>query len=110
MKYALCLALILLSTSAFARAYQTEWTDNEVDPTPAACAGPGDSVGGRSGVISCCAGLIRLAAGTADPAHCDAPSSVPVGAWVCAPCGNGVCDTVWGEDPCNCPADCQTAP
>jgi len=29
---------------------------------------------------------------------------------VCVPCGNGVCDTTAGENPCNCPADCGPPP
>lgn len=104
MKPALILFLILLGAPVLAHAFGAPLTTNPPKPD-LTCAGPGDSVGGRSGVIACCEGLVRLNVGVANPAHCDAPS-VSAGSWVCAPCGNGVCEAVLGEDLCNCPADC----
>jgi hypothetical protein len=106
MKHALCLLLLIVTMPSLAHAYGAPMSPNPPPPADFSCAGPGDGVGGSSGRISCCNGLVRISTSTADPANCDAPS-VTSGAWVCAPCGNGVCDAVWGEDQCNCPSDCQ---
>lgn len=51
----------------------------------------------------CCTGNIIVISKEA----CDKPYKGFAG--LCAPCGNGKCDSQW-EDNCNCPEDCPATP
>ena len=71
--------------------------------------------------IRCCSGLNRIH--TSRYIHpCDTPGeyacdenscSIPPPTsdkspwWQCTPCGNGICETEYGENRCNCPEDCK---
>jgi hypothetical protein len=35
------------------------------------------------------------------------PTSDETPWWQCTPCSNGVCETEYGENACNCPEDCE---
>lgn len=75
------------------------------EPVDGECAAEGQSVPVVPNALECCPGLEAIG--------CDQPDQDGVcpgacaGAFVCARCGNGECGP--GENPCNCPADCQPA-
>lgn len=82
------------------------------------CAGPGEEVDPQQHGegIKCCEGLEEIVPGrwlfpcSPESTVCESGCSVvppyPV-PWVqCAPCGNGICEPEYGENKCNCGADC----
>ncbi len=102
MKYALCLLLLLVSFPVLA-----EEPDGFMTMDQMSCAGVGESVGGRSGAITCCKTLTAMGGWPGGyEGRCNA-ASPPTGSWTCAPCGNGICDAEHGENKCNCPSDCE---
>ncbi|GEM_PF-6324890 len=58
---------------------------------------------------NCCNGLVSIQAASSSGISKDGTCSFAVGSWgVCAPCGNGVCDSDT-ENNCNCQQDCEQA-
>ncbi len=65
------------------------------------CAGPGQTVAVYPGAPQCCPGLTAIPPAIEVEGECE----LVVGASICSPCGNDVCDPGW-ENRCNCPEDC----
>ena len=64
------------------------------------------------GTEKCCDGLKSIfGSENADGScSCTEPGNNCGGSPICAPCGNGICESQYGEDKCNCAEDCnQTA-
>jgi hypothetical protein len=86
-------------------------------PPGAQCVPLGQEYDPRQETQMCCAGLAPIDP-TYEPASwCDADCTTHLTIpqcvnqdWfpvrLCAPCGNGVCDSEDGENACNCPIDC----
>ena len=93
--------LIIISLTITKKA-QTPLADDRICVTK-----PGTSY--YPGTHRCCGGLksifgSELPNGTC---WCSDPNDKCVGQPTCAPCGNGVCETKYGEDSCNCKIDCR---
>lgn len=79
---------------------------------PEPCTEAGDDYYPMSG--RCCPGLraiTSLAPMTGMNPNVSGATCYP-GCWAmtCAPCGDGVCELHFGENPCNCPEDCPLPP
>jgi len=73
------------------------------------CTHAGSGYGGKVYCAKCCDGLSLIARTKPVDGACK-DDSFPDDGPICAACGNGVCDTTAGENPCNCPADCGPRP
>ncbi len=71
-------------------------------PTLIPCVPEGQTMPVYPG-YQCCPGLTAISTAKPDQ-YGNCPSQPPLGASVCAKCGNGICGL--GENKCNCPKDC----
>ena len=71
-------------------------------PTPIACIIEGKTMPVYPG-YQCCSGLTAISTAKLD-ASGNCPTNPPIGASVCAKCGDKICGS--GENKCNCPGDC----
>ena len=55
----------------------------------------------------CCAGLKEIDVSVIYDSSYGCIASVGGYGYGCAPCGNGKCESNYGENKCNCPADCK---
>jgi len=82
------------------------------NPPESGCAKTGEIIGSyanrNKNILpkSCCSGLkaisLKQPVNQKNPQFC----AQTMGASICSPCGNGVCDSQY-EDHCNCPQDCK---
>jgi len=78
-------------------------TGVQITPTPTpTCTPEGKSMPVYPG-YQCCSGLTAISTAKLD-ASGNCPTNPPIGASVCAKCGNKICGP--GENKCNCPQDC----
>ena len=73
------------------------------------CTRAGAGFVGKTLCAKCCDGLARIPIVKLVDGKCVYPPVHQAGS-LCNACGNGVCDTSTGENPCNCPADCGPSP
>jgi len=73
---------------------------------PNSCAKEGEAY--YPGTEKCCEGLKSVFPYELPDGSCISPENdTRAGAPVCAPCGNGKCESQYGEDKCNCAEDCN---
>lgn len=78
---------------------------------PLACTGPGEEYYPYFG--RCCPGLVPISSlAPMEGMTSEGCVVCMIGCWAltCAPCGDGVCQLHFSENPCNCPEDCPRPP
>ncbi|MCK5416281.1 hypothetical protein KAI92_02540 [Candidatus Parcubacteria bacterium] len=55
----------------------------------------------------CCGELKSIFGPDVSAIECKLIKKQGTGAPICAPCGNNVCETQYGENKCSCPEDCK---
>jgi hypothetical protein len=68
------------------------------------CAHAGSGISGKVACSICCPGLVTISKTKLVDGKCVDDKFLDSS--FCAPCGDGVCQTSVGENPCNCPKDC----
>lgn len=68
------------------------------------CAAAGAGISAKVSCSICCPGLVTISNTKLVDGKCVGGQFLDSN--FCAPCGDGVCQTSAGENPCNCPADC----
>lgn len=77
-----------------------------------ACLPAGSAISSKDTCTICCDGdgtNVIFRSSLVD-GKCVNDATHPEEEWLCAACGDGVCNAAAGENPCSCPADCGPPP
>jgi hypothetical protein len=70
------------------------------------CTPAGQGISGKDVCSICCGGMGVIFRMSLVDGKCVSDDTHPEEEWICAACGDGVCNTSAGENVCNCAADC----
>lgn len=114
------LALVIIGIS-FAKIYLQQSEEDIISIEE--CVSYGEEISPKeySQGVRCCSGLARIQTSTyfypcytpgefaCDSNGCSIPppTSDETSWWQCSPCDNGICESEYGENVCNCPEDCK---
>jgi len=106
MKQYILIALILIVVLV-SGCTQNSQPITEEDDNRTCVIEPGKAI--YPGNEKCCGGLKSIFGSELPDGRCwcTEKDNFCGGAPICAPCGNGICESEYKEDRCNCPEDCK---